>query len=268
MEELTSRALILRTRPFGESDVIAVILSASDGKLSTIAKGARRSKRRFAGSALEPFGELSVRISRRPARSLALLHECRVHESYHSIASDLPAYAWACYLLELTEQMMPEGEPCPLLYERLRATLAEMAVPASGAAGPEQARATRCGHRYIAALLEAAGWGVDFTRCAVCGSPAAGMEQPIVDPRGGGMICARHDAEREGIDPEAAGFRPSRRVIFPELLAYVAGLHKEEPVTADAEILAAADRLLERLVDPHLARMPRSRDFLTKVTGG
>lgn len=260
MKEVSSHALILRTRPFGESDVIAVLLSSAEGKVSAIAKGARRSKRRFAGSALEPFGDLSVRLSWRSGRSLALLHECRVLESYHSIASDLPAYAWACYILELTEQMMPEGEPCPALYEQLRLTLAQMA------SSEDAGHAARLGHRYITALLKTAGWGVDFTVCAVCRSPSSEIEQPIVDPRGGAMICARHEAERRGFDADDPGFSPARRVIFPELLAYMRGLSQEEPPEASTDVLVAADRLLERLVDHHLTRLPRSRDFLLKIT--
>ncbi|MFP6599018.1 MAG: DNA repair protein RecO [Deltaproteobacteria bacterium] len=270
MEEITSSCLILRTRPFGESDIIAVLLSSSVGKLSAIAKGARRSKRRFAGSALEPFGELSVRISRRPGRSLALLHECRVAQSYHAIASDLAAYAWGCYLLELTEQMTAEAEPCPALYDRLRQTLADLATVAaatSETSGAAPGETSQLGHRYITALLETAGWGVDFTTCAICGSAAADITQPIVDPRGGGMVCARHEAENQGIDAEAPDFRPNRRVIFPELLAYMHALGSGDETLAEAEVLKAADLLLERLVDHHLTRIPRSRDFLMKVVG-
>ena len=74
-------------------------------------------------------------------------------------------------------------------------------------------------------------------------------------------------AENQGIDAEAPDFRPSRRVIFPELLAYMHALGSGDETLAEAEVLKAADLLLERLVDHHLTRIPRSRDFLMKVVG-
>jgi len=52
--ELSTPALVLRTRPFGESDRIVTLLTEQHGKVAGIAKGAKNSRRRFAGT-LEPF---------------------------------------------------------------------------------------------------------------------------------------------------------------------------------------------------------------------
>jgi len=40
-------AIVLRSRPFGESDKIVSFLTESYGKLTGIAKGAKRSRKRF-----------------------------------------------------------------------------------------------------------------------------------------------------------------------------------------------------------------------------
>ena len=50
----TTHAIVLRARPYGESDKIVSFLTEDFGKLSGIAKGALRSRRRFVNS-LEPF---------------------------------------------------------------------------------------------------------------------------------------------------------------------------------------------------------------------
>ena len=50
MRPESTPAVILRTRDFGESDKIVTLLSARAGKFSGIAKGAKRSQRRFAGA--------------------------------------------------------------------------------------------------------------------------------------------------------------------------------------------------------------------------
>ncbi len=260
MEDIRTRAFVLRTRAYGESDVIAVLLSADHGKLSGIARGARRSKRRFAGPALEPFQELEVRLARRPHSDLAFLHECRVLTSHHTVATDIEAYAWASYLCELTEVMTPERQACSDLYQVFRGLLERLA---SGAPVANTA------HRYVMALLDWAGWGPDFSRCSMCDETLEADNRPIVDPRGSGLMCARHEAEAAGADPDDPDFAPSRRVVDAELLEYVCCLRAPvEASTSGArtEPPPAATALLHRLVDVHLHRPLKSRAFLASIT--
>ncbi len=257
MEEIRTRAFVLRTRSYGESDVIAVLLSADHGKLSGIARGARRSRRRFAGPALEPFQELDVRLGRRPHSDLAFLHECSVVTSHHAVASDIDAYAWASYLCELTEVMTPERDACPELYRLFRDLLERLAGGAAAAA---------VSHRYVLALLDWAGWGPDFSRCSMCDQPLHAASRPIVDPRGSGLMCATHEAEARGADPADPHFEPSRRIIDDELLIYVRGLRSEAAGQGTPEVPAAATALLHRLVDLHLQRPLKSRAFLASIT--
>ena len=76
-------------RAYGESDLIAVLLTEDYGKLSGIARGARRSRRRFSGPALEPLHEIELRFKRRAHSELVFLHESRVVESYDGIAANV-----------------------------------------------------------------------------------------------------------------------------------------------------------------------------------
>jgi len=261
VEEIRTRAFVLRTRSYGESDVIAVLLSADHGKLSGIARGAKRSKRRFAGPALEPFQELDVRLGRRPHSDLAFLHECSVVTSHHAVAADIEAYAWASYLCELTEVMTPERDACPELYRLFRELLGRLAGGAP---------ATAASHHYVLALLDWAGWGPDFSRCSVCEQPLEAASRPIVDPRGSGLMCAAHEAEQRGADPGDPGFEPSRRIVDDELLTYICGLRVAvvDAVNTEAtpEVPVAATALLHRLVDLHLHRPLKSRAFLATIT--
>ncbi|MCY1007247.1 recombination protein O N-terminal domain-containing protein [Nannocystis pusilla] len=49
MQSQSTPAVILRTRPLGEADLIAIVLTPEQGKLETAAARARNSKKRFAG---------------------------------------------------------------------------------------------------------------------------------------------------------------------------------------------------------------------------
>ena len=59
-----TKAIVLRSIDYGESDRILTFLTDDFGKLKGIAKGARRSRRRFA-NALEPFSLSTLHFSRR-----------------------------------------------------------------------------------------------------------------------------------------------------------------------------------------------------------
>ena len=65
-------AIVLRTWPFGESDKIVSFLTESHGKLTGIAKGAKRSRKRFVNS-LEPFSLVNLRFQDRAHSNLAFI---------------------------------------------------------------------------------------------------------------------------------------------------------------------------------------------------
>ena len=251
-EEVTTHAFVLRTRNYAESDRIVVLLTREHGKISAIAKGARRSAKRFAGGALEPFQELVVRFDRKPWGSLAFLHESRVLGSNQALAADLDAYAWASYLTELTEVMTVDRDPCRDLYELYREVTSRL--------GRENAEPLA--HHYVLGLLDRSGWAPDFASCGVCAEPVTEYSRPILDSRGSGVVCSRHEAEALGIDPEDESFRPSRRVIDPPLMQYVQRAAFDVPEVAEPSVARLATALLERLVDLHLVRPLRSRAFL------
>lgn len=254
-EEITTRAFVLRSRNYGESDRILVLLSQDLGKISAIAKGARRSTKRFAGGALEPFQELQVRLDRKPQFSLAFLHESRVLGSNQSLASDLDAFAWASYLTELTEVMTADRDPCRDLYE-----LYSQVVGRLGREATEP-----LAHHFVLGLLERSGWAPDFAVCGICSEAIDDRSRPILDSRGSGVVCARHEAEAAGLDPDDETFRPSRRVIDPALMAYVRDATADVPALAEPSVARLATALLERLVDLHLGKPLRSRAFLKTI---
>ncbi len=258
MEETRTQAFVLRTRSYGESDLIVTLLTLELGKTASIAKGARRSKRRFAGGALEPFQELDVRLTRKPHANLAFLHESRVLGSNAAIAGDLDAYAWASYLPELTELLTVDRDPCPDLYRLYAELLPRLRTEAR----------ERAVHHFLVGLLDRTGWAPDLDSCGICAEPITPYSRPMLDQRGSGVVCARHEAEHMGVDPEDPSWRPSRRVIEPELLDYVRAAREGVPPEGGLRLEALATALLDRLVHLHLGRPLKSRAFLVSLRAG
>jgi recombinational DNA repair protein (RecF pathway) len=122
-------------------------------------------------------------------------------------------------------------------------------------------------HHFILGLLDRAGWGPDFTRCGICGESVVAACRPILDSRGSGVICARHEAERRGMDAADPGYQPTRRVISAQLLDYLRRAHDAIAADAASRVRADATQLLDRLIDLHTAKPFKSRRFLAEIRG-
>jgi DNA repair protein RecO (recombination protein O) len=102
-------AIVLRLLDYGESDRIVTFCTVDFGKIRGIAKGARRSRKRFV-NALEPFCRSRIFFSRRGPDSLALIEGCDVLSHFPAIRSDLEKTLAASCLIELTDQFTPEDK--------------------------------------------------------------------------------------------------------------------------------------------------------------
>jgi DNA repair protein RecO (recombination protein O) len=107
--ELRTEAIVLRVIDYGESDRIVTFCTADFGKIRGIAKGARRSRKRFA-NAIEPFCCSRILFSRRSPDSLALIEGCDVLCHFPGIRSDLEKSLAASCLIDLTDQFTSEDK--------------------------------------------------------------------------------------------------------------------------------------------------------------
>jgi DNA repair protein RecO (recombination protein O) len=104
----TTEALVLRSVDFGESDRIVHLLVPDAGRLTAIAKGARRSVRRFPGT-LDLFNHLRVQVERPRTAGLARLEQATLIEPFTPLRRAPARFALGCYLLELLDRLAPEG---------------------------------------------------------------------------------------------------------------------------------------------------------------
>ena len=116
--QTTERAhgLILRTRPFTETSLIVNWLTPDFGRISTVAKGARRAKSPFRGK-LDLFyeGEFSFARSRRS--ELHTLREVVLRETNAALRHELGYLQQAAYCATLIEQTTETQTPLPEIYE-------------------------------------------------------------------------------------------------------------------------------------------------------
>jgi DNA repair protein RecO (recombination protein O) len=105
---LRTQALVLRSVDFAEADRILHLLVPEQGRITVIAKHARRSVKRFGGT-LDLFNHLDVEIARKRPGVLSRLDKARLRHSFATLRTDPRRFALGCYLLEILDRQAPEG---------------------------------------------------------------------------------------------------------------------------------------------------------------
>lgn len=109
-------AITLRYINFGEADRIVTFLSRRHGKVKAVAKGARKIKSVFAGR-LEPFHKVEIFYFGKENTTLFKLNSVAISTARMGLSKDLEKFHRACYLTELIEHGLKEGDPNPQLFE-------------------------------------------------------------------------------------------------------------------------------------------------------
>ena len=101
----STRALLLRSVDYGEADRVVTLLTERFGRVAAMARGARRSQKRF-GGALSPLCVLSVEL--RPGRGeLWTLSGARIEAACLRLLPDLPRMNGCFAGLELLRALTP-----------------------------------------------------------------------------------------------------------------------------------------------------------------
>ena len=225
------------------------MLGATTGRLSALARGARKSARRFGGG-LGTGAEGQAALRERPGAELLLLEEFDVQEARLGLAGDMGKTAHAAYVLELCDRLCPPRHAEPAVFDWLREFLLRLE---GGRASVERLRVFELG------LFARLGLGPALDRCAACGRRAFGEESARWHPEQGGVLCA--SCARQG-DLLTATTR--------QALARLArmSLADAEAATLDLETNAGCRRAILGLVRTHISGPLRSLDFIEKMGGG
>lgn len=179
---IATEALLLRRVDYGEADLVLTLLTEKLGKVSALARSARKSMKRFGGS-LEPMHTLALELDERPSAELFTLLEAKLKTPRPKILGSLAAMEAAGKALSWARRAAPPRTPEEAPYTVLTTLLDRLAeAPTPEAVSIALAEAGLC-------LLSAFGWGIDFERCVRCGRQALPTQSASVDAARGGLIC-------------------------------------------------------------------------------
>jgi DNA repair protein RecO (recombination protein O) len=175
---LKTEAIVLRSIRYGEADRILHLYTPDHGRLSAIAKGARRARSRF-GARLEPF--VHVRAVLHQGRSELLtvtgVDTVALHPRLRERAATLDAAARAC---DAVARLFETSDPHPEVFRLLINELTLLQADAT------HARAGN-GLAFRLKLLLAAGIVPQLAACAVCGDPE---HLQGFSGAAGGVVCS------------------------------------------------------------------------------
>lgn len=118
----SATGIILRTRPLTETSVIVHWLTPDLGRVSTVAKGARRPKSPFAGK-LDLFYIADFMFTRSQRSELHVLREMKLRELNSPLREEMGWLKQACYAAALIEQATERETPLPAIYNLMRGLL-------------------------------------------------------------------------------------------------------------------------------------------------
>lgn len=104
-----SEAIVLRTYPLREADLLVTLFTRAEGKVKGVAKSAKRSHKRF-GGALEPATCVRAFWQDREGSELARLDSCDVLLSPLSAPMDYARCVALAHVAEMLDELMPERE--------------------------------------------------------------------------------------------------------------------------------------------------------------
>jgi DNA repair protein RecO (recombination protein O) len=175
MSLMESEAIVLRTYPLREADLLVTLFTRAEGKVRGVARSAKKSKRRF-GGALEPMTHVRAFYDVRERQELARLDACEVIES--PLATEV-SYARAvalAHVAELLDELLPDREANDAIFRLTLSVLHALQHVESAAATTKTGSDTKTSSDiwmpityFELWLTRLVGFLPELTECIACG---------------------------------------------------------------------------------------------------
>ncbi len=180
-----SDAIVLRVTAWSETSLIASIYTRDFGKLSVLAKGARRPKSPFE-AALDLLSICRVVFISKASDALDILTEAKLQLRFRAGARDLLRLYAGYYVAELLERLTDKGDRQPEIYELATATLECL--------GNFELNVSAVVLRWELQMLRLTGHLPSWRLCGQCGQTVAESGWSVFGLLAGGVLCERCQA--------------------------------------------------------------------------
>jgi DNA repair protein RecO (recombination protein O) len=180
MSVLNSEAVVLRTWPIHEADLIVSFFTRDYGRMKGVAKSALKSRKRF-GGALEPMTLARAWFAERPRQELVRLDQLEILRSPLAAPVDHVRMAVLSFFAELLDEALPEHDPQETVFRLLVSVLEQTTV--------EQPWMPLT--YFSLWMTRLMGLLPDIAHCTACGEVLVAGETSF-NSLGDGLFCAVH----------------------------------------------------------------------------
>jgi len=251
MSVLTSEAVVLRTWPVHEADLIVSFFTRDYGKVRGVAKAALKSRKRF-GGALEPMTVARAWFAERPRQELVRLDQLEILRSPLSAPVDPVRMTVLSFFAEVLDEALPDHDPQETVFRLLAAVLDQTTVE-------QPWMPLTYFQLWMTRLM---GLLPDIAHCTACGEALRAAESLHeagiwFNDHGDGLFCAVH---RNGSSSElcADSWQLAQRMLRSPVSAFSA---EDWPRRRAQDLRRFTLQSLER----HLERKLRSAEALARL---
>jgi DNA repair protein RecO (recombination protein O) len=252
MSVLTSEAVILRTWPVHESDLLVSFFTRDYGRLKGMAKAALKSRKRF-GGALEPMTLARAWFAERPRQELVRLDQLEILRSPLSTPVDQTRMAVLSFYAEVIDEALPERDPQATVF-RLVASVLEQ----TNAVKAETAQPWMALTYFSLWITRLMGLLPDIGHCMVCGE-TLGAGEVRFNAYADGLFCGVH-ANGSGSGLSADSWQLAQRMLRAPVASFAG---EAWPRKRGQDLRRFTLQTLER----HLERKLKTAEALARLGG-
>ncbi len=250
-EVLKSPAFVISGQDLGESDRLITFYTLASGKARGIAKGAKRSRRRFV-NALEPFTLIYLCLVLPRTTGLNRIDSTEIVDSFPFLRHRIDCYVMASLCCELVNLWTREGDPQEDLFRLLRWYFDSL---------KERSSTKKTTLYFKTKLLALAGYAPNWDLCLLCKKPPNGARVTF-RLHDGGFVCSKCRNTDKAVHTISLG---TLRTLGHIQKGSLYNLHRLS--IADAA-LEEAWSLIRSLHCHHLQRTPASYEVLSRLGRG
>jgi DNA repair protein RecO (recombination protein O) len=245
-----TEGIVIHSADFGESDKLVTFFTKHFGKLKGIAKSAKKSKKRFAGT-LEIFSHVNINFFEKENLSLARIESCSLIDSFSKIHDSLERVTYGSYFVELVNEMVGEREKNRRIFNLLFYFLRLL----NGRNVSEELLRI-----YEIRLLTLLGYQPQLDQCIICQGDIATEIHNWFSLKKGGVVCPRC---HRGIEDLPISLGTS--LILKTARSYP--LSKITRVKFTTQALKESRQILSNFVEYQLGKRLKSLQFLEQMKG-
>ena len=248
--QFRTQAIVLSRRDFGESDRLLKLFTPDYGKISAVAKGARKPKSKVGGH-IELFARSDVLIHK--GRSLDILTQAELIDPYLGLRQDLKRAAYANYVAELLDRFTADEDVAQAeLFALLHHSLRRIA---------EAADLRLAARFYELHLLDLTGFRPELMECVATRQPLRPEDQFFSSDEGG--VVSQSAAAHIGSPLVSLDFHTLK--LLRHLLRNAQHYERVQSLRVTPQQHAQAERIMLGYISHLLESRLQSIDFIRRL---